>query len=932
MAVAKRQSLFPVFSVPARLCGALWALFATLYVPCVLTAQTNPVPKAAIDSSGQRAYHYKFGPNPFLPSQAQSADGNFIPASAFPPAKFCAQCHADVHRQWRQSAHANSFRTPFYLRNVELLNSVKGIETSRHCEGCHNPIALFSGVLTTGAKMERPFDDDGVTCMVCHSIQKIQSTSGTGSYVMGMPAVLVKPDGTPVPWPVAAEDILTGIDLHKRAVMKDFYRTPEFCSVCHKAAIPKALNDYRWLRAFAVYDEWQESSWSRESLAPFYKKDTPSTCQTCHMQAEAAVEDYASKNGVVASHRWLGANTAIPTFYGYQEQLRRTREYLKDSVSVDIFGLSRNDREMLAPVERQKFTLAPGETMTVNVVIQNNRIGHSLVPEQRDFYECWVEFEAVDAEGKLFYHSGFLDKDGSLEPHAHSYTNRLVSASGQELNIHQIWETRVKAYDNTILPGRSDLARFRVQIPAGASGRITLTARVNYRRFRQGYLNFALGNSKAVYPVAELASRSLALNIGENAAATPADQRADYLRWNNYGIALLGQVQYFKALEAFRRVVALNPEYIDGYTNEGIAVYTELIDHKREGSDGLGADGLAIGGFPDGTGNLFLKKAADQDFAPALQSFARALQLESGNLRARYHQGVVYRLLGRYEEAVETLRPVVQAFPRFRQARQELGYAYYVLHRYEPAREEFEALQQINPDDITANNYLSYIYDKLGMKEKAREQARLFENRKEDVGIEPVAQEFWTRHEEIIEELAPYHLHAASHPGDAQSAPAQPSQQSAPVVGLAEMLPDAFDFELKDLEGKTVRLGDLKGKAVVLNFWATWCVPCKKEMPWLIDFQKQYGPQGLVILGIAMDDSMEKVRKFAAQMDVNYIVLMGNQALADKYYVTGLPVTIYVDRNGRMTDQAPGLSTRSFMENEIQLALTNGQPRAGTKK
>jgi thiol-disulfide isomerase/thioredoxin len=173
---------------------------------------------------------------------------------------------------------------------------------------------------------------------------------------------------------------------------------------------------------------------------------------------------------------------------------------------------------------------------------------------------------------------------------------------------------------------------------------------------------------------------------------------------------------------------------------------------------------------------------------------------------------------------------------------------------------------------------------------------------------------------------------AASHRSGAQTAPAQPSQPAAPVVGLAEMLPDAFDFELKDLDGKTVRLSDLKGKAVVLNFWATWCAPCKQEMPWLIDFQKQYGPQGLVILGIAMDDSAEKVRKFAAQMGVNYTIVMGNQPLADKYYVKGLPVTIYIDRNGRMTDQAPGLSPRSFMENEIQLALTNGQPRPATKK
>ncbi|HMF90159.1 MAG TPA: tetratricopeptide repeat protein, partial [Candidatus Angelobacter sp.] len=144
---------------------------------------------------------------------------------------------------------------------------------------------------------------------------------------------------------------------------------------------------------------------------------------------------------------------------------------------------------------------------------------------------------------------------------------------------------------------------------------------------------------------------------------------------------------------------------------------------------------------------------------PALRSFEQSLAVEPSNLRARYHQGAVYRLLGRYDEAAAVLKPIVDAYPRFRQARQELGYSYYVQQRYELAREQFEALQAINPDDITANNYLSHIYAKLGLKEKAAEQARLFEDRKEDVGTEPIAQEFWSQHSAITQELAPYHVH-----------------------------------------------------------------------------------------------------------------------------------------------------------------------------
>lgn len=151
----------------------------------------------------------------------------------------------------------------------------------------------------------------------------------------------------------------------------------------------------------------------------------------------------------------------------------------------------------------------------------------------------------------------------------------------------------------------------------------------------------------------------------------------------------------------------------------------------------------------------------------------------------------------------------------------------------------------------------------------------------------------------------------------------QPARQG-PVFTQVEMLPDAPDFEMKTLQGKTVHLHDYRGKAVLLNFWATWCIPCREEVPWLIDFQKQYGPKGLVILGVAMDTSSVPIRKFSTKLEMNYAILLGNQALADQYYVKGLPVSIFIDRNGRITDQLPGAASRSFIENEIQLALENG--------
>ncbi|MCU1283771.1 MAG: alkyl hydroperoxide reductase [Acidobacteriales bacterium] len=136
----------------------------------------------------------------------------------------------------------------------------------------------------------------------------------------------------------------------------------------------------------------------------------------------------------------------------------------------------------------------------------------------------------------------------------------------------------------------------------------------------------------------------------------------------------------------------------------------------------------------------------------------------------------------------------------------------------------------------------------------------------------------------------------------------------------------APNFELATLDGKKMSLAELKGKAVLLNFWATWCGPCKIEMPWFVDLQKQYGPQGLTIVGIAMDDSSnEDIAKFAKEMGVNYPILKGKEAVGEAYGgVLGLPTTFYIGRDGKIVDQSAGLVGRKEIEDNIKAALAQG--------
>jgi Flp pilus assembly protein TadD len=686
---------------------------------------TSDPNRAAYSQAADEHYNFRFGTSkPFLPSNATTDTGQFIDPESFPTAKYCGHCHQAAHAQWRESAHANSFRAPWYIKNTNMLKDEKGIEYTRHCEGCHNPIALVSGALTKGSPVDRRFDADGVTCSVCHSIQRVD-TRGTGSYVLGQPAVMVDEAGKPVYGEVSDKEILAHLDRHSKAVMKDFYRTSEFCSACHKAALPRTLNDYKWQRAIFLYDEWQMSSFAKQSPLPFYVKDSVSTCQTCHMIREPLQGiDPGAKDGTLVSHRWLGANTLIPKYYKFDVQMEKTQAFLRNNVfNVDIFGLERNDGKIIAPLGGQAFDLAAGDVLTASIVIQNKGIAHTHVPEQRDFYESWVEFEAQDATGRVLTHSGELDAKGNLDPRAHSFTNRLINVKGTLNDLHQVWNNRVVAYNNTIASGRSQLVRYQFRVPSDAISPITLTAKVNYRRFNQHFIDFGMGKHYEE-PVVEMVSRVRSLAIGANRPLPPDPQdNKDWMRWNNYGIAMLDAQQYSESVRAFEQVAAMRPDYADAFTNIAIANFQwERYDVSRA-------------------------------------SLKKALELSPHNARALYYLALVERNQGDLDAAVSDLREVTAQFPRSRDAHRELGFSLYQERKYDEARAEYEILQSIDPDDLAAHYILSLVYRRLGMKDKAAAEAAAFADQKDDPTASTYALEFLRGHPEIASESVPWHTH-----------------------------------------------------------------------------------------------------------------------------------------------------------------------------
>jgi peroxiredoxin len=152
-----------------------------------------------------------------------------------------------------------------------------------------------------------------------------------------------------------------------------------------------------------------------------------------------------------------------------------------------------------------------------------------------------------------------------------------------------------------------------------------------------------------------------------------------------------------------------------------------------------------------------------------------------------------------------------------------------------------------------------------------------------------------------------------------------------PDANLSQLRGSAApDFALQSLDGKTIHLSDYRGKAVLLNFWATWCQPCKIEMPWFTDLQKKYGPEGLAVIGVAMDDAgPEEIGKFAKELRVEYPILLGKESVGEAYGgLQFLPATFYIDRNGMIVDRVFGLKSRAEIEENIRKALGSGQTTA----
>jgi len=308
----------------------------------------------------------------------------------------------------------------------------------------------------------------------------------------------------------------------------------------------------------------------------------------------------------------------------------------------------------------------------------------------------------------------------------------------------------VLAYNNTIQSGRSQLIRYRFRMPKAVPGPVTITASVKYRRFDQHFIDYAMDQPAGKHypqPVLEVASTTRTLNVGGNLPVGPGPgQNPDWMRWNNYGIALLDALQYEKSVEAFKQVAAMRPDYADAYTN--MAVVETVWERYNDAKPHL----------------------------------AKALELLPGDPRALYYRALVERNAGQIQEAIEDFKAMLAKYPLAKDGLRELGFSYYQAHDYPHAREQYEKLQAIDPDDLAAHYQLAILYRRLGEKEKAAAESAKFADQKDDPTASTYALMFLRKHPEVASESVTWHTHDLT--GDPVKAPAKIEYKYIPGAGM----------------------------------------------------------------------------------------------------------------------------------------------------
>ena len=740
----------------------------------------------------------------FFPSSAQVYGKQKIPSKFFMESDSCKRCHEDIYNQWFSSAHHfSSFNNQWYRKSIEYMQDTIGTKPSKWCGGCHDPAVLYAGLMDTPIKqiVHRPEAQAGLGCMMCHSIANVKSTMGQGDFYPEYPK-LHELAATKNPIAREFHDFLIKLnpEPHRRVFLKPFMRdqTAEFCSSCHKVHLDVPVNKYRWFRGFNEYDNWQASGVSGQGARSFYYPPKSQQCADCHMPQESS-KDMGNINGFVHSHRFPAANTAVPTANEDPAQLKLTEDFLRNGqLTVDIFALSPAQAPLkpgavvqsdlnttfavgeeaeskvaaaggeavpiTAPLNRVQPALRRGDTVRVDVVVRTKKVGHFFPGGTVDAYDTWLELKGTDDKGQTIFWSGMAvdNGHGPVEKGAHFYRSLQIDAHGNPINKRNAWATRAVVYVRLIPPGAADTVHYRMHVPENAGNKITLHARLCYRKFSwygtqeafagipdpskpdavapeyddrptlfTGSLSGVSAKQEKIpdLPIVPVAEDQVTLPVTAHNAPKSEPKtmvrKEEWQRWNDYGIGLFLQGDLKGAAAAFEKV-------------------TEA-DHNN----------------PDGWVNIGRCAVQEGDMERARRVLEKALALAPNLARASFFYAKVLRSDGNYEGAASRLRTVLAQYPRDRVALNDLGRVLFLERKYDEAVKVLQSVLAIDPEDLQAHYNLMLCYNGLGNEKLAKEHQARYMRFKADESSQAITGPYRQLHPEDNNERQSVHEHVS---------------------------------------------------------------------------------------------------------------------------------------------------------------------------
>lgn len=483
------------------------------------------------DAAAVTPYLLSYGEHPFRPSQTETASGSFMDPRRVGDSRRCGACHAQIAREWQASMHAQAAADQAYQTNVKLLSKKKGMPTTRYCEGCHAPVALLSGQLSEGGKLDTPGHLlEGVSCLTCHGADHIVHTKGVASYRFA-PAQPYLFEGYGNGLAVRLHDFLVRIQprQHRRDMARPPLATPELCASCHVQFMDRDVNNWGWVQMQDEYTAWLASPFSRQARQSF-SETAMKRCQDCHFPLVAGEDPSADAAGRLRSHRAPGANTAIPWFTGDLAQLDEVRRFLRADqvrVSLDIPdrpGAPRSQQHV-APGAAQPWEppdyVYLGEVLEFTATVANAQVGHNFPGGTTDINEAWLHVRLADAQDRTVYESGGVGDDGAVDGAAYFYKSVPIDRQGEPVWRHDLFNMVGDSFKRVIPAGKADTVAYRARIPGWAKGPLMVSATLKYRKLNLRYARWALDDPGLSLPIVDLAADSLSVPVRIKPEALP---------------------------------------------------------------------------------------------------------------------------------------------------------------------------------------------------------------------------------------------------------------------------------------------------------------------------------------------------------------------------------------------------------------------------